>query len=154
MYKRQGTEGFAGKNVPMQPDTPISVMSSSKTFLSALILKQIDDGLYNLDDRLSELLSGHQGYERLNTKIISDATVEELLLMTAGHADKDTSSGDSQLNYVVAKPNWVPSDTITLTVSPARPPGSYEYSNTSSYLLGLIAQYQSQTDLNLSLIHI
>ena len=143
-----GTEGFASENVPMRSDTPISVMSSSKTFLTALILKHVDDGLYNLDDRLSELLSGHQGYERLNAKIIADATVEELLLMTAGHADKDTSSGGSQLNYVVAKPNWVPSDTITLTVSPARPSGSYEYSNTSSYLLGLIAQYQSQTDLN------
>ena len=143
-----GTEGFARENIPMQVATPISVMSSSKTFLSALILRQIDNGLYGLDDRLSDLLSGHRGYEKLNPNIIKDATVEELLLMTAGHADKDTSSGGSNLNYVVTKPNWVPSDTITLTTELARPPGIFVYSNTSSYLLGLIAQYQSQTDLN------
>jgi CubicO group peptidase (beta-lactamase class C family) len=143
-----GTEGFSRENVAMEVDTPLSVMSSSKTFLSALILKQIDNGLYSLSDRLSVLLSGHSGYEQLNSSIIADATVEELLLMTAGHADKDTTSGGSNLNYVVAKPNWVPSDTLTLTTDRARPPGAFEYSNTSSYLLGLIAQYQSQADLN------
>ncbi len=143
-----GTEGFARENVPMQVETPLSVMSSSKTFLSALILHQIDEGLYGLNDRLSELLAGHSGYERLNPAIISDATVEELLLMTAGHADKDTSAGGRNLNYVVTKPNWVPADTLTLTTDSARPPGAFEYSNTSSYLLGLIAQYQSQTELN------
>ena len=143
-----GTEGFARENVPMQVETPLSVMSSSKTFLSALILHQIDEGLYGLNDRLSELLVGHSGYERLNPAIISDATVEELLLMTAGHADKDTSAGGRNLNYVVTKPNWVPVDTLTLTTDMARSPGAFEYSNTSSYLLGLIAQYQSQTELN------
>ena len=121
-----GTEGFARENVPMQVETPLSVMSSSKTFLSALILHQIDEGLYGLNDRLSELLAGHSGYERLNPAIISDATVEELLLMTAGHADKDTSAGGRNLNYVVTKPNWVPADTLTLTTDSARPPGAFE----------------------------
>jgi CubicO group peptidase (beta-lactamase class C family) len=55
--------GFASQKEAMETVTPVGVKSSSKTFLSALILIQIDDGLYELSDRISTLLSDHQGYQ-------------------------------------------------------------------------------------------
>ena len=44
------TEGMATTDRPLYVETPFAVMSTSKTFLSALILSQIEEGLYKLND--------------------------------------------------------------------------------------------------------
>ena len=139
------TRGNSKEGVILKTDIPIGIMSTSKTFLSALILDQVEDGLYGMDDKISDLLKGHSLYQKLNPKLFPDSTVEELLLMRGGHGDKDTNS--KYLNYVVTKPDWHPTDYLALTTKPGSNPGGYEYSNNSSVLLGLIAQYQSQTQL-------
>jgi len=138
-------KGNAYESVPLRTDQPIGIMSTSKTFISALILKQIEADFYSLNDRLSDLLKGHSLYQRLDQSLFPDSTVEELLLMRGGHGDKDTNS--KYLNYVVSKPDWHPSDYLALTTKPGSNPGGYEYSNNSSVLLGLIAQFQSQKQL-------
>ena len=48
--------GEADNNVKMMVDTPLIVSSTSKTFLSALILSQIEMGLYELTDSLGTVL--------------------------------------------------------------------------------------------------
>tara|TARA_B100000029_G_scaffold500951_1_gene573479 strand:- start:5512 stop:7047 length:1536 start_codon:yes stop_codon:yes gene_type:complete len=139
------SRGSAKEGVSLRTDSPIGIMSTSKTFLSALILNQVEDGLYDMDDKISDLLKGHSLYQKLNPKLFPDSTVEELLLMRGGHGDKDTNS--QYINYVVTKPDWHPTDYLALTTKPGANPGGYEYSNNSSVLLGLIAQYQAQTQL-------
>ena len=76
--------GLADEGTPMTPDTPLRLMSTSKTFLTALVLKQIEEGLYSLDDRVSTLLPEHTGYKSLEVSVIPDATIRDLLLMRAG----------------------------------------------------------------------
>ena len=48
--------GEADSNVEMMVNTPLMVSSSSKTFLSALILSQIEMGFYKLTYSLKTIL--------------------------------------------------------------------------------------------------
>ena len=75
------TRGNSKEGVILKTDIPIGIMRTSKTFLSALILEQVEDGLYGMDDKISDLLKGHSLYQKLNPKLFPDSTVEELLLM-------------------------------------------------------------------------
>ena len=59
------TLGKSHKSVLMEVETPMGVNSSSKTFLGALVMTQIEDGLYGLNDQISDLLKEHQGYQKL-----------------------------------------------------------------------------------------
>tara|TARA_B110000116_G_C16798841_1_gene568814 strand:+ start:1944 stop:3458 length:1515 start_codon:yes stop_codon:yes gene_type:complete len=137
--------GYSGQNIKLTTDVPIGIMSTSKTFVSALILQQIEAGMYALDDPISILLKNHSLYADLDEDLFPDSTVEELLLMRGGHGDRDPRA--KNLNQVVSKSGWHPTDYLTLTTSVGTNPNGYEYSNNSSVLLGLIAQYQSQTQL-------
>ena len=65
----------------MTANTPLRLMSVSKTYLGALILTQITNGLYSLDDKVSVLLSNHDAYQSLDKNIIPDVTIRQLLTM-------------------------------------------------------------------------
>ena len=140
------TQGMATIDRPLYVETPFAVMSTSKTFLSALILSQIEKGLYHLDDRSSELLSGIAGFESLDKNIFPDRSVEELLLHRSGLAGRASKAPGSK--EVMAMPNWHPMDTLNLVTDSAGPTGSFAYRNTNSWLLGLIAENQTGKDLN------
>ena len=58
----------------------------------ALILTQIEDGLYELDDRLSNLLKDNLSYQNLNKTNIPNASVRELLTMTSGISEANINS--------------------------------------------------------------
>jgi CubicO group peptidase (beta-lactamase class C family) len=140
--------GLAAEGIPMTPDTPLRLMSTSKTFLAALVLKQIEDGLYSLDDRISTLLPNHSSYQSLDVSVIPDATIRDLLLMRAGILGEHGDSGKMGLFRVMADPNWEPVDTLQLLTKPARAPGEYQYSPiANSYLLGLVAEEMGNSDL-------
>ena len=69
----------------MTVNTPLEIKSTSKTFMSALILDQIDDGMYSLSDTLSTVLADHPGYDSIEKdRINPDVTIAELLSMTSG----------------------------------------------------------------------
>ncbi len=138
--------GYAKEGVPMEPSTPIGVKSSSKTFLSALVLSQIQAGTYKLTDRVSVLLSNHPDYETLDKSIIPDSTVFDLLSMTSGISEDSGSKVESFM--IQTSVDWKPSDTLTLVKDPPNAPGKFEYNGiVNSFLLGMIAEHLSGQDL-------
>jgi len=139
--------GFAEYLLPMEGHTPVGIKSVSKTFLAALILAQIEEGMYGLDDGISELLSGHDGYESLDKSVIPDVTVRELLTMTSGIATSESNQTQEAME-VMASPAWEPSATLQLIKRPARAPGNFEYSPiANSFLLAMIAEYKTGESL-------
>jgi len=138
--------GMANDSTPMTTATPIGVKSSSKTFLAALILSQIEDGLYGLDDRVSALLKTHRGYQSLDKSLIPDATVEQLLWQTSGVAE-DVPTG-FKAYQVMMDSNWEPSDFFSLIQDSPDPPGTFKYAGPNSYLLGMIAEHRGGNRLN------
>ena len=148
-----GAAGFAKPENPMTSDTPLRFMSVSKTYLGALILTQITNGLYSLDDKVSTLLSNHNAYQSLDKTIIPDVTIRQLLTMRSGVKGTYKDSGKVETFKLMANPKWEPVDTLALAISPADLPGKYEYSPiVNSYLLGLIAEEMGNNDL-LTLYH-
>ena len=138
--------GYAKEGVPMEPSTPIGVKSSSKTFLSALVLSQIQAGTYKLTDRVSVLLSNHPDYETLDKSIIPDSTVFDLLSMTSGISEDSGSKVESFM--IQTSVDWKPSDTLSLVKDPPKAPGKFEYNGiVNSFLLGMIAEHLSGQDL-------
>jgi CubicO group peptidase (beta-lactamase class C family) len=138
--------GWANESTPMTSTTPLRVMSTSKTFVGALALSQIEDGLYGLNDRLSTLLADHSGYQSSDTSQIPDATVEELLTMTAGIIDVPMQGIGPYM--LMTSPSWEKSDMLGLMNKPHGPSGTFLYGNDNSYLLGLIAEHMAGDDLN------
>ena len=138
--------GFASQKEAMETVTPVGVKSSSKTFLSALILIQIEDGLYELSDRISDLLSDHPGYQSLDRSKIPNVTVGQLLTMTSGISD--ASRGKQELFELMVSPSWQPWDTLALVKDLPKAPGTFEYSPiVNSYLLAMLAEHVSGKDL-------
>jgi CubicO group peptidase (beta-lactamase class C family) len=138
--------GMAKDSVPMETTTPVGVKSSSKTFLSALVLTQIEDGLYGLDDCTCVLLADHPGYLSLNKSLIPDRTVRQLLTMTSGYADKRAGGPDSYA--ILVSPGWEPADSLGLVKDPPDEPGEFRYNDiVNSYLLGMVAEHMSGEDL-------
>tara|TARA_Y100000590_G_scaffold75379_1_gene83232 strand:+ start:138 stop:1268 length:1131 start_codon:yes stop_codon:yes gene_type:complete len=138
--------GLANESTPMTTSTPMAIMSTSKTFLSALILSQVEDGLYALDDLISVLLADHNGYQSVNKSLIPDASVEQHLRMASGVQELSTTSVEAYLQSL--DPNWKPSGALTLVSGPPIPPGTYNYTATSSFLLGLVAEHKGGDDLH------
>ena len=123
----------------MTTKTPIFISSTSKTFLSALILTQIESGLYKLTDSLGTVLSNHPDFPSFAPdKINSKVTIEEMLTMSSGLPNfNDNRQGKGK---IFNKPLWKPSDLINLVQSKFVAPGGYEYNDTNSVLLGLITE--------------
>ena len=133
--------GYASDGVLMEPITPTGVKSSSKTFLSALVLTQAEEGLYELNDRISVLLSDDPAYQSLDKSIIPDATIAELLTHTSGIAGRRTS-GDRESFNLMTSPNWQPSDSFALIKDPPKSTGEFGYHTfANSYLLGMVAEH-------------
>ena len=130
----------------MTVETPLMVSSTSKTFLSALILTQIENGLYQLSDSLEKVLAGHPDYESFPTqKVNGKVTVEELLTMSSGMADFSKNFQGKSGSYKEAV--WKPSDTVNLIQSPPENPGTFKYNDTNVVLLGIVAEFHTDKPL-------
>ena len=130
--------GFASEDTPLTPDMPLGVMSTSKTFLSALILQQINQGLYTLDSQVSDLLSQNKGYQSVNPEFMPNCTVRDLLRMRSGIG---TETEDKRAKaMVMLAPTWEPANMLKLIDKKPVPSGSFQYTSGSSVLLGLIAE--------------
>jgi CubicO group peptidase (beta-lactamase class C family) len=133
--------GYASEGVPMETTTPVAVKSSSKTFLSALVLTQVEEGLYGLNDRISVLLAENLGYQSLDKSIIPDVTIAELLTHTSGIAGRRTT-GDRESFKLMTTPDWQPADSFALIKDPPKSIGEFGYHTfANSYLLGMVAEH-------------
>ena len=143
--------GDASAAASMTTSTPTLIRSTSKTFLSALILDLVEDGQFQLTDSLESVLSAHPDYSLLDqTKINVAATVHELLSMRSGirpYAAGADEANNMDLLWVVMKPSWKPVDTLGLINDPWVEPGEHEYSGSNSYLLGMIAELHNNKAL-------
>jgi D-alanyl-D-alanine carboxypeptidase len=140
--------GIASSTAEMTPNTPLLIRSTSKTFLSALILDQAEQGLFELGDSLESVLSDHPDYPSLDTAIFNSAvSIHEMLSMRSGLAPRDPLA--SGASGVFSNPNWKPVDILKLVRGPWVEPGDFEYSDTNSVLLGLIAEHRGGKDLNI-----
>lgn len=137
-------EADTGRNIDI--DTPILVGSTSKTFVSALVLNQIEKGYYGLADTVGVILADHPDYASFDqTKVNSEVTISEMLSMTSGLADyNENFKGKAGL---FSAPDWKPADNINLLQSEYSMPGKFEYVDTNLVLLGLIAEKYGENDL-------
>jgi CubicO group peptidase (beta-lactamase class C family) len=134
--------GEANVTVPMTANTPMFISSMSKTFLSALILIQLESGLYKITDSLGAVLSNHPDFPSFDpAKINPEVTIQELLTMSSGLPEY--SENKNGIGEIFKQPSWQPSDKINLVQSQFIEPGSFKYNDTNSALLGLIAQHYS-----------
>jgi CubicO group peptidase (beta-lactamase class C family) len=136
-YLWRYAKGKASSSDEMTVGTPTLIRSTSKTFLAGLVMQQIDEGLYSLSDTLSSVLSGNEDYETLDKKVINPhVTVEQVLTMTSG-IQGVTDYYVPEVSLLLESQNWKPVEVIRLVIADFVPPGTYEYSNTNSMLLGL-----------------
>lgn len=137
-------EADTGRNVDL--NTPILVGSTSKTFVSALVLNQIASGYYALSDTVGVVLADHADYSTFDqTMVNSEVTVGEMLSMTSGLADyNENFKGKAGL---FSAETWKPADNINLLQSAYDAPGQFEYVDTNLVLLGLIAEKYGKNDL-------
>lgn len=131
--------GEASSNAPMKSDTPIPIGSTSKTLLAALVLNQIDQGLYEITDSLETLLSRHPDYASFDkTNINVEVTVEQMLSMRSGLPNfNDNRNG---VRGIFSNATWKPVDNINLVENNFVEPGAFDYNDTNLVLLGLIAE--------------
>ena len=139
--------GIASSIAEMTPNTPMLIRSTSKTFLSALILNQAEQGLFELGNSLQSVLSDHPDYPSLDTVIFNPAvSINEMLSMRSGLAPRDPlAAGESD---VFSNIEWRPVDILKLSKAPWVEPGNFEYSDTNSVLLGLVAEHHVGNSLN------
>jgi CubicO group peptidase (beta-lactamase class C family) len=138
--------GTADTGVDISVDTPILIGSTSKTFVSALVLTQIENGFYSLNDSIGTVLLEHPDYASFDrSKVNPEVTIRELLSMTSGLADyNENIKGKVGL---FSATSWKPADNINLLQSPYEMPGAFEYVDTNLVLLGLIAELHGGQDL-------
>ncbi|SVE15098.1 uncharacterized protein METZ01_LOCUS467952, partial [marine metagenome] len=130
--------GSADTDVDIAVDTPILIGSTSKTFVSALVLTQIENGLYSLNDSLGIVLSEHPDYASFDQSKVNPAvTIGEMLSMTSGLPDYNENIKGKVGIFSVS--SWKPADNINLLQSSYKDPGVFEYVDTNLVLLGLIA---------------
>jgi CubicO group peptidase (beta-lactamase class C family) len=123
------------------------IRSTSKTFLSALMMTQIEDGLYELTDTVESLLSDHPDYGLIDLpNVNTDVTVEQLLTMTSGISD--WSQDYPAMTAIMLQEHWKPADNFSRIAAPFVEPGSYHYSYANSILLGLIAVHKGGKSAN------
>lgn len=109
-YIKQGNEilaqkafGYASKDyrVPNHIDMRFDTASVTKLFTAVSILQLVEQGVFHLDDKITDLvnLSG--------TKITNEVTIHHLLSHTSGIADDaDEEAGEDYSLLFVDKPNY------------------------------------------------
>ena len=138
--------GETDNDVDMTVETPLLISSTSKPFLSALILDQIEKGLYELTDPLGTILANHPDFASFAPdKVNPDVIIEEILTMSSGMDDFSYNMEGKAASF--KQPVWTPSDTVNLIPSPYSVPGNFKYNDTNVVLLGIIAEFYGEQSL-------
>ena len=137
-----GTTGLADvENIrSVTPDTAFAIASISKTFLAALILGLIDDGVLALDHPVTSYLP-----ELSSTIAIDDAiTIRQLLDHTSGLHDFFYAPDIDEALLGDRAKVWTAQEVLSYVGKPYFKPGrDWRYSNTNYVILGLLAEAAS-----------
>ncbi|MFC2088778.1 serine hydrolase, partial [Calditrichota bacterium] len=131
----------------MQTDMLFWIASISKTFTAAITLQLVDEGLLSLEDSLHQWLPNYQNID-------SNITIRQLLNHTSGTWPW-RANDMIVIDTVLFDPNryWSPDELMTVFVTPnlpSFPPGQgWEYNNTGYFLLGMIIEEVTQSELHI-----
>ena len=146
----QGTwAGVAGSSTTIPQNAVSSDMlfgigSCTKNFTAALILKLQEQGLININNPVSTYISNLSSYPNINGSV----TIRQLLNHTSGIGEY---TGDSYFWYYTwtNRSYLFTNDNILSTIGQQQfaPGTNWNYCNSNFYLLGIIIQNVTQTDL-------
>lgn len=141
-----GTTGVLWPDGPaVTPDTPFAWGSITKTFVAALTLRLVSQGVLNLDDRLGTWFPDYPQARRI--------TLRMLLGHTSGIFDYFQHEDYPKRVYDDPLHAWTPEEILSLTGKRTNPPGKgFGYSNTNYVLLGLILEQVTGEEL-VDLVH-
>lgn len=134
----KGTYGFSepSRGISICDDMIFGMGSITKSFTSAIIIQLAEDGLLDLNEPISKYLPP---YNNINSSV----TIKQLLGMTSGVFDFDSSSKGAW-DDAIREPFkiWNPEDVLSEYIEPMlfSPGTRWEYSNTNYILAGLIIE--------------
>lgn len=130
----QGTAGLSYAGQPITSDMKFGIASNTKLFVSAAVLKLVDNNILSLDDHLSDWLPT---YPNINPNI----TIRQLLNHTSGVQDPLFLA--PWMDTIMANPTRVftPVEVLGWVGAPLFPVGtSWGYSNVNYILAGMVVQ--------------
>ncbi len=127
-----GTAGFSDPlgGVTMNANMPLGIGSITKTYVAAVVLDLVDEGLLDLDNPISDWLAPVENID-------GTSTVRQLLGHTSGTADY--VDDPALFTDIFAEPDrlWTTEDIFSRVAPPNFAPGEgWAYSNTGYVLLG------------------
>jgi D-alanyl-D-alanine carboxypeptidase len=136
-----GASGYADieQETAAETGTLFSISSLTKTFIAALTLRLVEDGVLTLEDTIGEWLPDLPFPASLH--IDASITVRQLLNHTSGIANFTDRVLPWILAYLFPQRVWQQDDVLRCIGRPSFVPGtSFEYSNTNYYLMGMIIE--------------
>ncbi len=124
-----------GADVPITGDTAFRIASNTKVMTGTIILQLVDEGRIALADPVSKYWDGVPNGDAI--------TITDLLDMRSGIADYESLPGVDDGIYEDPSRYWSPQELLALGFAEpptAEPDTEFHYSNTSTILLGLIAE--------------
>ena len=137
-----GTSGISHGTVPIEPDMLFAIGSITKTFVAALTLQLVEEGILSLDDPLSKWLPAYPHVD-------STATLRQLLNHTSGiymfwsneKIWEDLTKDESKV--------WTPEEVLSYIKEPYFAPGEgWRYSNTNYLLMTMIIEKATGSKLS------
>lgn len=120
---------------PTSPELHMRIGSLTKTFTGTVILQQVQEKLLKLSDPVSMYVSGVPKGEQI--------TIEQMLAMRSGLFNYSTTVEFNQALDDAPQRVWTQDELLAMAFKHPQsfdPGTAYEYSNTNTVLLGLIAQ--------------
>ncbi|HEY8216750.1 MAG TPA: serine hydrolase domain-containing protein [Acidimicrobiia bacterium] len=126
---------------PLKVDTPFRIASITKTFVAAAVLRLVEQGKVQLDERITRYLSPHSAeILRHDGYAVDDITVRQLLQHTSGLYDYATDPAYDDVNVTDPSHRWTRAEQLKFATEHGDPlfdPGQgYAYADTNYILLG------------------
>ena len=131
-----GAAGISSEEEIMKNCHSFGIASISKTFISAMVLKFVEEGVLRLDNKISDFLPS---MKNINGSI----TISQLMNHTSGIFDPVQHPDYME---IVLDPNnlhiWTPEEILSSFILEAyfSPGTSFKYSNANAIILGLITE--------------
>jgi D-alanyl-D-alanine carboxypeptidase len=126
--------GLDSSGRPLHPTAQFEVASITKTFVAALVLALVEDGVLGLDDDVTA---------HLPTRFapVGSVTVRSLLDHTSGLPDFFEDPATAAIWLKDPSREWSPDELIEVTLGlPRHEPGKFSYANSNYVLIGLVIE--------------